>query len=80
MPDGRAIGQYAINPKLPISSAQADVRGNSMPYWPSYASITPFARRAFLEWMAGGRKDPAYGISYVFLFLYGLVASLRMLA
>ena len=43
-----------------------------MSYWPSYASITPQARRAFLEWMAGGRSNPSYGIGYVFLFFYGI--------
>jgi hypothetical protein len=43
-----------------------------MPYWPSYVSITPSARRAFLDWMAGGRKAPEYGIGHVFLFFYGL--------
>ena len=71
MPDGRIIDQYAINQKLPVSLAQSDVGGSSMPYWPSYASLTPSARRAFLEWMAGGRKDPTYGIGFVFLFFYG---------
>jgi len=72
MPDGRTIDQYTVNPKLPVSPAQSDVGGSSMPYWPSYASIAPSARRAFLEWMAGGRRDSAYGIGYVFLFFYGL--------
>lgn len=67
-----ASGQYAINSKLPIAREQSDVNGASMPYWPSYASITPQARRAFLEWMAGGRSDPSYGIGYVFLFFYGI--------
>jgi hypothetical protein len=38
LPDGRIIDQYAINPKLSVSSAQADVGGKSMTYWPSYAS------------------------------------------
>lgn len=63
--------QYAINPKLPASGS-ADVEGRSMPYWPSYADISPGARRAFLDWMAGGRRDPSYGIGLVFIFLYGL--------
>jgi len=71
MPDGRIVDQYSINPQLPVSN-QADIAGSSMPYWPSYASITPGARRAFLEWMASGRENHAYGIGYVFLFLYGL--------
>lgn len=63
--------QYAINPRLPASGA-ADVEGRTMPYWPSYAEISPAARRAFLDWMAGGRRDPAYGVGLVFLFFYGL--------
>jgi tellurite resistance protein len=69
---GGATRQYAINPKLSASAPQADVEGHSMPYWPSYAEISPAARRAFLDWMAGGRRDPAYGVGLVFLFFYGL--------
>lgn len=65
-------GQYAINGKLPVARGQSDTAGASMSYWPSYASITPQARRAFLEWMAGGRSNPSYGIGYVFLFFYGI--------
>ena len=72
LPDGRAVQQYAINPKLPASRGQGDVTGASMPYWPSYASMTPQARRAFLNWMAGGRKDPSCGIGHVFIFFYGI--------
>jgi TerB N-terminal domain len=71
LPDGRTIDQYAINPKLPVSDAQSDVMGQSMSYWPSYASITPNARRAFLAWMGDGRKDSTYNIGYVFLFFLG---------
>jgi len=67
-----ASGQYAINGKLPVARGQSDTAGASMSYWPSYASITPQARRAFLEWMAGGRSNPSYGIGYVFLFFYGI--------
>jgi tellurite resistance protein len=69
---GAVTRQYAINPKLSASAPQADVEGHSMPYWPSYAEISPAARRAFLDWMAGGRRDPAYGVGLVFLFFYGL--------
>jgi hypothetical protein len=70
--------QYPINPKLPASPGQGDVAGASMPYWPSYASMTPQARRAFLNWMAGGRKDPSCGIGHVFVFFYGLEHRLFM--
>ena len=41
-------------------------------YWPDYSSITPSARRAYLNWLAGGRKDPEADIGYAFLFFYGL--------
>lgn len=68
---GGGTRQYAINPRLPASGS-SDIEGRSMPYWPSYADISPGARRAFLDWMAGGRRDPAYGIGLVFIFLYGL--------
>ncbi|MHC2275339.1 tellurite resistance protein [Bradyrhizobium diazoefficiens] len=71
--DGRrSTDQYAINPKLSASVARPDVDGSSMPYWPSYAGITPAARRAFLNWMAEGRSSRAYGVGHVFLFFYGL--------
>lgn len=70
--DGRSTDQYAINPKLSASAARPDVEGASMPYWPSYAGITPAARRAFLNWMAEGRSSRAYGVGHVFLFFYGL--------
>lgn len=45
---------------------------NLMGYWPSYSEISPEARYAFLQWLAGGRKDPMADIGYVFVFLYGL--------
>ncbi len=68
---GGAVRQYAINPRLPALGSP-DVEGRSMPYWPSYLDISPAARRAFLDWMAAGRRDAAYGIGLVFLFFYGL--------
>ncbi len=61
-----------IDPSLRISPREADKSGSSMPYWPSYTDIQPKARRAYIEWLAGGRHDPAIGIGYVFLFFYGL--------
>ncbi|ABD07245.1 conserved hypothetical protein [Rhodopseudomonas palustris HaA2] len=69
--DGRSTDQYVVNPKLPVA-APPDVSGSSMPYWPSYADIPPRARRAYIDWLAGGRRDPTYGVGYVFLFFYGL--------
>lgn len=43
-----------------------------MDYWPSYSDISPAARRAYLNWLADGRKASACDIGFVFLFFYGL--------
>lgn len=71
LPQHQYTTQYALNPELPVGRS-ADVSGDSMPYWPSYAEISPAARRAFVDWMRTGRSDPKYGIGHVFLFFYGL--------
>lgn len=60
-----------INPILPVAS-EANVGAREFGYWPSYSEITPRARRAYLSWLAGGRRDPEADIGYVFLFFYGL--------
>lgn len=70
--DGSEIDAYALNPQLSARTSRPDVAGVSMPYWPSYADITPAARRAFLDWMSTGRQAASYGIGHVFLFFYGL--------
>jgi len=60
-----------INPVLSVA-AQGNVSERAFSYWPSYSTITPTARRAYLDWLAGGRCDPEADIGYVFLFFYGL--------
>lgn len=65
------------DPALIDPSKKVAVRGdytarNLMGYWPSYSEISPEARQAYLQWLAGGRQDPMADIGYVFLFLYGL--------
>lgn len=61
-----------INPKLRIAKTYVDMEEQLMPYWPSFHSITPEARRGYLQWLAGGRNDPQTDTGYVFLFFYGL--------
>ncbi len=61
-----------IDPKLPVSRRDVDPAGDTMSYWPSYSSISPSARRSYLEWLADHRQDPDIGIGHVFLFFYGL--------
>lgn len=70
--NGGTTNQYVINPDLSARSAIPDVKGSTVPYWPSYAEFQPSARRAFLDWMASGRSDPEYDVGYLFLYLYGL--------
>lgn len=60
-----------INPGLPVAR-RGDFTQRQMDYWPSYSEISPSARRAYLEWLAGGRSDPRCDIGFVFLFFYGL--------
>lgn len=60
-----------IDPTKTVA-ASGDYTQRQMDYWPSYSEVTPAARRAYLDWLAGGRKDPGADVGYVFLFLYGL--------
>lgn len=75
---GSLLGAYdsqepsLINPKLRVSKTFVDIQQRLMPYWPSYHTITPEARRGYLQWLAGGRADPSADTGYVFLFFYGL--------
>ena len=61
-----------IDPKLPVDWDDPDVDGDLMSYWPSYSSIEPSSRAAYLEWLSTGRSDPNAYIGYVFLFFYGI--------
>jgi hypothetical protein len=61
-----------IDPRLPVDWRLPDWRGETMPYWPSYSTLHPAARAAYLRWLATGRRHPGVPIGYVFLFFYGL--------
>lgn len=61
-----------INPKLRIAKAPVDIEERLMSYWPSFHSISPEARRGYLQWLEAGRSDPQADTGYVFLFFYGL--------
>ncbi|WP_336333765.1 TerB N-terminal domain-containing protein [Pseudomonas putida] len=60
-----------LDATLRVARSPMSLTDRQMPYWPSYKSITPEARRAYLQWLAGGRRQPA-DAGYVFLFFYGL--------
>lgn len=61
-----------IDPSKKVAARGDYADRHFMNYWPSYSDISPEARRAYLQWLAGGRKDPTADIGYVFLFFYGL--------
>lgn len=60
-----------IDPTLPIAGPTG-CHERLMGYWPSYSSISPEARAAYLNWLSTGKSDPQADIGYVFLFFYGL--------
>ncbi len=61
-----------VNPRLPVSANNVDESLRLMDYWPSYNDAGPDARRAYLQWLVGGRCNSQTNIGYVFLFFYGL--------
>jgi uncharacterized tellurite resistance protein B-like protein len=75
---GSALGRYdaqepsLLNAKLRIAKSYVDIEERLMSYWPSFHSISPEARRGYLQWLEGGRRDPLADTGYVFLFFYGL--------
>jgi uncharacterized tellurite resistance protein B-like protein len=60
-----------IDPAKSIAS-KGDYTERQMDYWPSYSQISPAARRAYLNWLCSGRKDPNADVGFVFLYFYGL--------
>ncbi len=70
--DGYGTEASLVDPTLKINTYSPDYTGEHMDYWPSYDSITPKSRAAYLEWLASDRSDPETCIGYVFLYFYGI--------
>lgn len=70
-PSGRT-DPCLLDPSKKVATRGDYTDRNLMGYWPGYSDISPEARRAYLQWLAGGRQDPTAEIGYVFLFFYGL--------
>lgn len=60
-----------IDPRRNVAK-QGDFTERHTDYWPSYSAISAQARRAYLNWLADGRKHPEADVGYVFLYFYGL--------
>ena len=56
-----------INTLLKISAEDVNTASSLMTYWPDYTSISNEARRGYVQWLAGGRKESGADIGYVFL-------------
>ncbi|GAB0057926.1 hypothetical protein SIID45300_02260 [Candidatus Magnetaquicoccaceae bacterium FCR-1] len=61
-----------IDPSLEVTSHPIDLILKLTSYWPDYATLHPDARRAYLQWLAGDRREKEIDIGYLFLFYYGL--------
>jgi uncharacterized tellurite resistance protein B-like protein len=61
-----------IDPAKPVSRNKGDFTERLTGYWASYSNSSPEARRAYLLWLADGKKHPEADIGYVFLYFYGL--------
>ncbi|MHB1677823.1 MAG: tellurite resistance TerB family protein [Sulfuriferula sp.] len=61
-----------IDPSKSVAASSGNFTERQFGYWPSYSDISATARRAYLNWLAGGRSHPDTDIGYVFLFFYGL--------
>lgn len=61
-----------IDPKLQVDTKRVDWSGAGLDYWPSYSTIPPGSRAAYLSWLARGRPLESIPLGYVFLFFYGL--------
>ena len=71
-PSAPAGSPCFIDPAMGVAAKAPETSGQGMPYWPSYAALTPRCRLAYLEWLAGDRSGRSAYIGYVFLYFYGL--------
>lgn len=61
-----------VNDAFPIEPISRHYYDESLGYWPSFATLTPRCRGAYLDWLASDRSDATCPIGYVFIYFYGL--------
>ncbi|WP_445496266.1 tellurite resistance TerB family protein [Photorhabdus sp. SF281] len=61
-----------VNDALSIESISRHYYDESLRYWPSFATLSPRCRGAYLDWLASDRSDASCPIGYVFIYFYGL--------
>lgn len=65
------IDPCLVDPTRKVAAHEDDTELRTS-FWPSYDRLSPTARRAYLNWLAGGRCNPGAEPSVVLLFFYGL--------
>ena len=68
---GDTFGASLIDATLPVAPQNQSLV-DDLPYWPSYYESSPEQRSRYLDWLAGGRRDPSIELGYVFIYFYGL--------
>lgn len=66
-----AFDASLVDGSLSVAS-QTSPRCQPLPYWPTYYDASPEQRKAYLDWLIGGRCDPKVELGYVFIYFYGL--------
>lgn len=61
-----------VNDAFPIEPGSQHYYDESLGYWPSFATLSPRCRGAYLDWLASDRSDATCPIGYVFIYFYGL--------
>ncbi|MDV5246764.1 tellurite resistance TerB family protein [Shewanella xiamenensis] len=70
--DGYTTESSLVDPSLPTKDMPMSYQDESLGYWPTYSSISPKCRGAYLKWLASDRTNPNVPLGYVFIYLYGL--------
>lgn len=60
-----------VDPSLEVSYS-TNRAGDNIDYWPSYARLSRGERATYLDWLASDRDNTFFGLSYVFIYFYGL--------
>lgn len=61
-----------IDESLVVEKKDCTYSDMSLDYYPSYLSISPKCRGAYLDWLESGKNNPNTPLGYVFLYFYGL--------
>ncbi|WP_223236999.1 MULTISPECIES: TerB N-terminal domain-containing protein [Citrobacter] len=61
-----------VNDAFPIEPISRHYYDESLGYWPTFATLSPRCRGAYIDWLASDRSDATCPIGYVFIYFYGL--------